>query len=57
MPRYCMKTTSLVFTSDRGSATGEELYQWTGNKFSDLFVVDLQSEEVQPFDASLQFRF
>lgn len=33
----------LVITSDRGTSTGEETYNWTGNSFSDLFLVDLES--------------
>ncbi len=43
----------IVFTSDRQAATGDETYKWTGNEFSDLFVADLQSNEVQPFDNQL----
>ncbi|MEL6944984.1 MAG: flagellar motor protein MotB, partial [Bacteroidota bacterium] len=41
----------LVFTSDRGTAEGDEVYNWTGNAFSDLFVVDLGSRNVANFDA------
>ena len=44
---------SLVFTSDRVNATGEEKYNWTGADFSDLYLVDLQTEEVRPFDIQL----
>jgi len=40
----------LVFTSDRGTAEGDEVYNWTGNAFSDLFVVDLGSRNVESFD-------
>ncbi len=39
----------LVFTSDRSNSVGEEAYNWTGNKFSDLFVADLQSNTVESF--------
>lgn len=28
----------LIFTSDRGEATGKNKDEWTGNKFSDLFI-------------------
>ncbi|HYV94188.1 MAG TPA: OmpA family protein [Chitinophagales bacterium] len=28
----------MVFTSDRGDATGSETYGWTGEKYSDLYV-------------------
>ena len=44
------KENQLVFTSDRKTSTGEELYNWTGNEFSDLFVVDLKSNEVSAFE-------
>lgn len=32
---------SLVFSSARSGATGEEIYGWTGEKHSDLFVADM----------------
>lgn len=44
------KDNQLVFTSDRTASTGDDSYNWTGNKFSDLFVVDLQSNSVSAFD-------
>ena len=40
----------LIFTSDRGTSKGDEAYKWTGNKFSDLYLVNLQSNDVQPFN-------
>ncbi|MDX1666625.1 MAG: OmpA family protein [Saprospiraceae bacterium] len=43
----------LVITSDRTASTGEEPYNWTGNDFSDLFLVDLRSNEVSGFDPRL----
>jgi outer membrane protein OmpA-like peptidoglycan-associated protein len=43
----------LVFTSDRSVSTGEEEYKWTGNDFSDLFVADLETQSIQPFDPEL----
>ncbi len=30
----------IVFTSDRPTATGEELYAWTGHKYADLYITD-----------------
>lgn len=33
-----------MFTSDRGSATGDDTYYWTGKDFSDLFVADLKTQ-------------
>lgn len=47
------KDNQLVFTSDRSVSEGEETYNWTGNDFSDLFVVDLNTKDVQPFDNQL----
>lgn len=43
------KDNQLVFTSDRKKATGDETYNWTGNSFSDLFLVDLSSSAVSNF--------
>ena len=39
----------LVFTSDRSSSLGEEKYNWTGNNFSDLFIVNTKSNKVESF--------
>ena len=44
------KDNSLVITSDRTTATGEDTYNWTGNDFSDLFLVNLASGDVEPFE-------
>ena len=43
----------LVFTSDRGTATGEESYKRTGNAFSDIFIADLSSNRVDAFAPNL----
>lgn len=40
----------LVFTSDRKSERNERIYNWTGNWFSDLYVINRFSKEVIPFD-------
>lgn len=40
----------LIITSDRKGSTGEEQYNWTGNDFSDLFLVDLNANTVRLFD-------
>jgi peptidoglycan-associated lipoprotein len=38
-PAYADKThNSIIFTSDRESATGKNIDDWTGKRFSDLFV-------------------
>ncbi len=47
------KDNQLVFTSDRGNSTGDETYNWTGNKFSDLFVADLQSNNTTLFSEQI----
>ncbi len=39
----------LLFTSDRNAATGEATYNWTGNAFSDIFTVNLNSNEIEGF--------
>ena len=41
----------LVFTSDRGSAVGDETFKWTGRGFTDLFVTDpAAGDAVSTFD-------
>lgn len=50
---FLYKDNQLVFTSDRSSSTGDETYNWTGNEFSDLFLVDLESKNVSTFDDRL----
>lgn len=41
----------LVFTSDRDESLGDETYNWTGNAFSDLYVLNLKGRKVNNFDA------
>lgn len=43
----------LVISSDRSAATGDETYAWTGDGYSDLFLVDPKSGSVDPFDTRL----
>lgn len=47
------KDNQLVITSDRATSTGEDTYNWTGNAFSDLFLVDLESNTVSDFANAL----
>jgi len=47
----------LVFTSDRKDATGGEEYKWTGNKYSDLFIMDKEGRGVRRFDAEINSNF
>jgi peptidoglycan-associated lipoprotein len=41
----------VVFTSDRTTATGDAVYAWTGNKYSDLFMVE--NNNAKSFDKQL----
>ncbi len=43
----------LVITSDRTTSTGEETYNWTGSNFSDLFIVDIKSNDIQSFETPI----
>jgi outer membrane protein OmpA-like peptidoglycan-associated protein len=43
----------LVFASDRATSEGEENYKWTNRAFSDLFVVDKDANQAQPFSPQL----
>jgi outer membrane protein OmpA-like peptidoglycan-associated protein/tetratricopeptide (TPR) repeat protein len=47
----------LVFTSDRAGTEGEEIYNWTGNYFSDLYRVDLNTGAIEPFSKNLNTPF
>ena len=43
----------VVFTSDRGTSQGSDRYLWTGNKFSDLYMMSRDGSQVQQFDAGI----
>jgi len=43
----------LVFTSERTEATGRDIYKWTGEKFSDIFIMQKGGSDVRKFDASV----
>ena len=40
----------IVFTSDRTDATGSEVYNWTGQKHTDLFMMPVSGTDVRKFD-------
>ena len=40
---------SIVFTSDREESQGDLLYGWTGQKFSDIYLLDVSSMEIKPY--------
>lgn len=37
-PVFYEKNRDIIFSSDRGDALGTEIYGWTGEKYSDLFI-------------------
>ncbi|MFK8008323.1 MAG: OmpA family protein [Saprospiraceae bacterium] len=41
----------IVFTSDRSDAKGDDIYNWTGGKFSDLFIANTSSNTVEEFSS------
>ncbi len=43
----------LVFTSEREAATGKDLYNWTGEKFSDIFIIQKNGSDVKKFDSAI----
>ncbi len=43
----------LVFTSERFESTGKNTYLWTGQKFSDLFIMYKNGSEVKRFDSQI----
>ena len=43
----------LIFTSERPESTGKNSYLWTGQKFSDLFIMPKNGSEVRKFDSQI----
>lgn len=43
----------LVFTSERKEASGGSAYNWTGEKFSDIFVMQKNGSDVRKFDGAI----
>lgn len=41
------KDKELIFSSDRTASTGDAIYGWTGNRFSDFFVYNPQNRTVR----------
>ncbi len=46
----------VVFTSDRTGGTADDIYAWTGNTFSDLYLADPQTNSVSLFDPAINSR-
>ncbi len=51
-PRY-YSDDYIAFTSDRNDAIGASSYNWTGNSFSDIFLVDRHGGDAVSFDIKL----
>ncbi len=51
------KDNSIVISSDRPVSTGNVTYQWTGNDFSDLFIINTEtsSTEVFPYPINTEY--
>jgi peptidoglycan-associated lipoprotein len=43
----------LVFTSENSQATGKSTYEWTGERYSDIFVMPKTGDEVRRFDSAI----
>lgn len=43
----------LVFTSERKEVTGKDVYNWTGERFSDIFIMMKGGSEVRKFDSAI----
>jgi outer membrane protein OmpA-like peptidoglycan-associated protein/tetratricopeptide (TPR) repeat protein len=43
----------LVFSSERKDATSKDIYNWTGEHFSDLFLILKSGSEVKRFDSAI----
>jgi outer membrane protein OmpA-like peptidoglycan-associated protein len=43
----------IVFTSERTEATGKETYKWTGQKFSDIFIIRKDGSDIKKFDSAI----
>jgi len=50
---FYLDRNNLIFTSDRKESIGGDTYKWTGNRFSDLYVVDINGRQANNFDAIL----
>ncbi len=43
----------LVFTSERAESTGSKVYNWSGEKFSDIYQIRKNGSEVRKFDSAI----
>ena len=47
---FPLSKNQIAFTSDREGSTGDLKYAWSGNDFSDLFIADLDQNEIRAFE-------
>jgi outer membrane protein OmpA-like peptidoglycan-associated protein/tetratricopeptide (TPR) repeat protein len=47
----------LIITSDRAESEGKENYKWTGEKFFDLYLLNINAETVERFEAPFNQSF
>jgi outer membrane protein OmpA-like peptidoglycan-associated protein/tetratricopeptide (TPR) repeat protein len=47
----------LIITSDRAESEGTENYKWTGEKFFDLYLLNINAETVERFEAPFNQSF
>lgn len=47
----------LIITSDRAESEGKDNYKWTGEKFFDLYLLNIEAETVERFDAPFNQSF
>ena len=50
------KDGKIVFTSDRTGGASDDIYAWTGNTFSDLFIADPKTNSVSLFEPGINSR-
>ncbi len=43
----------IVFSSDRQGSTGNSIYNWTGNQFSDLYITSINGAQPLSFDSNI----
>ncbi|MBC7883907.1 MAG: tetratricopeptide repeat protein, partial [Saprospiraceae bacterium] len=43
----------LLFTSERSESSGNGIYNWTGEKFSDIFIVRKSGSDIKRFDSAI----
>jgi outer membrane protein OmpA-like peptidoglycan-associated protein len=43
----------LLFTSERKEVTGKDVYNWTGERFSDIFIMMKNGSDVKRFDSAI----